>query len=313
MHPRRLAQPNSDRTVKPPPLPSHGSANFRVNSTTRKRLAALALASALVMLGPRIALAEVSAQDGYGPNGTYRVHVDLVPYVWLPAVSGEVKLGNGASANINQGVPSVSDITSKLKGAFIGAGLVRYGPWSAEIDIQYIAADENKNLPTGFLGISRSLQVSELLVRVAPGFGYQVYNGALGQIPTTVDVRAGFSYFASNAELELNANGPLGRQRISTVSANGSFVQPWLGFRADIYPWPRWRFELGALVQGFGVDGGVWGWGTSLTASWAATHWLNLIGGFRALNTGRNLDSSAVVHSLSLTGYGPVLGMEFTF
>src|SRR5579875_3708604 len=38
-------------------------------------------------------LAEVSARDGYGPGGAYQFHVELVPYVWLPAVSGNVTLG----------------------------------------------------------------------------------------------------------------------------------------------------------------------------------------------------------------------------
>ncbi|HEX5327988.1 MAG TPA: hypothetical protein VFW75_15075 [Acetobacteraceae bacterium] len=276
-------------------------------------LRVMALGVVLLLAVRTPARAEVSAQDGYGPNGRYQVHVEIVPYVWLPAVNGTVKLGRGADLNISQGVPSVSKLTSTLTGAFIAAALVRYGPWSGEIDFQHVSAAENKGLEPGLLGVSRSLHMSQSVTRVAPGIGYQVYHGALGGVPATVDARVGFAFFASTASLELDRTGPFGGQRISSLDSNGSFAQPWVGLRADIYPWPRWRFEAGALVQGFGVGGGVWGWGASATASWAATGWLNLVAGFRALNTARNFESSRAVRSISLTGYGPVFGAAFSF
>jgi hypothetical protein len=277
------------------------------------RPAAAALGCALAVSAIHCAQAEVSARDGYGPNGSYQVHVELVPYLWLPAVGGRIKLGNGASVGISAGVPTVNDLTTKLNGAFIGAGLVRYGPYSVQIDLQYISASTTNDLPPGILGISRSLKISPSLIRVAPGLGYQVFNAPVAGIPTTLDAQVGFAWFSSSTTLDLDSVGPLGRQRAATVSGSGSFAQPWVGLRADIYPWPRWRFELGAMVQGFGVGGGVWGWGTTLTASWAATPWLNLIGGFRALNSGREFDAKRVIRSINFTAYGPVLGIGLTF
>jgi hypothetical protein len=115
--------------------------------------------------------------------------------------------------NISQGMPTVSQITSALKGAFIGAGLVRYGPWSGEIDIQWVSADASKGLPSGPFDVSRSLSVDTSLVRVAHGVGYEVYNGAIGSVPTTLDARAGFAWFHMSETLDLDATGPLGRQR----------------------------------------------------------------------------------------------------
>ncbi len=267
----------------------------------------------LIALGAHVARAEVSARDGYAPDGAYQVHVELIPYLWLPAVSSTVKLGTGAQVNINQGVPSVSQLTNVLTGAFMGAGLVRYGPWSAGIDIQYVSASTTKDLAPDFLGRGRSLELDTTLTRVAPGFGYQVFNGALGTLPTTVDASVGFSWFSQSASLNLSRTGLFGREHVSGLSESGSFVQPWAGLRADIYPWPRWRFELGGQVQGFGIDGGVWGWGATATASWAATHWLNLIVGFRALSSERLPGASRTVRSATLTAYGPVLGFGFTF
>ena len=281
--------------------------------TKRAWLSMAALACALALVGGRVAQAEVSAQDGYAPSGAYQVHVELIPYAWLPAVSGNVTLGRGASANISQGVPSLSKVTSVLTGAFIGAGLLRYGPWSGEIDIQYVGVSQTRDLAPDALGRPRSLTVDASLVRVAPGFGYEVYKGSLGQIPATLDARVGFAVFSSSLTLDLDRAGPLGRERVGSLSDSGSFAQPWAGLRGSVYPWPRWRFELGALAQGFGVGGGSWGWGATASATWAATRWLNLVAAFRALNSSRFGGAGQRVRSLNLTAYGPALGVGITF
>jgi hypothetical protein len=95
-------------------------------------------------------------------------------------------------------------------------------------------------------------------VRVAPGFGYELYKGAVGAVLTTLDAQIGFAYFTSSTSLDLRSFGPLGnRLLVNTVSDSNDFGQPWLGLRAAIYPWPHWRFTLSALVQGFGASGGL--------------------------------------------------------
>jgi hypothetical protein len=86
------------------------------------------------------------------------------------------------------------------------------------------------------------------------------------------------------------------------------------GFRADIYPWKNWRFELGAMVEGFSVDGGVWGWGASALASYSINSWLDVTGGIRALGSnGRGNSSGAFKRSIDFTAYGPLLGVGITF
>jgi hypothetical protein len=176
----------------------------------RSCLAIAALGCLLIATSVQRARAEVSAQDGYAPDGSSQLHVELAPYGWIPASSTNIQLGRGASVNISQGMPTVAQITSALKGAFIGAGLVRYGPWSGEVDVQWVSADASKGLPSGPLGVSRSLSVDTSLVRVASGFGYEVYNGAIGSVPATLDARAGFAWFQMSETLDLDATGPLG-------------------------------------------------------------------------------------------------------
>ncbi|MBV8705029.1 MAG: hypothetical protein JO118_15120, partial [Acetobacteraceae bacterium] len=51
------------------------------------------LAGLTVLLHARPARAQVSARDGYAPDGSYRVQVEVTPYAWLPATSTNFTLG----------------------------------------------------------------------------------------------------------------------------------------------------------------------------------------------------------------------------
>ena len=148
-----------------------------------------------------------------------------------------------------------------------------------QLDLQWIDAFKKRSLPAGAIGPAATLKEDAALLRVAPGLGYQVYSGGLAGVPITVDARAGFSVLTWDASAHFEGSPFPG------VSVSHNFVQPWAGFRADFYPWRDWRFELGATVDGFGVNGGVWGWGASALISYSITRWLDVTGGFRALNS----------------------------
>lgn len=272
----------------------------------------MAAAAALLAAMAAPALAGVSPQDGYGPDGKPALRVELAPYLWVPAVSGKATLGNGASAAFSQGMPTLGKLESVLTGAFMGDARLRYGPWSAELNIQYVAASQTHGIAPDVFGIARAVDVSSSMTRVAPGVGYQVFNGLLGDVPATVDARVGFAWFSASSTVDLDRFMPTGRTRVASVSDSGSFAQPWVGVRAALYPWPRWRFEVAALGQGLGVSGD-WGWSATATATWAATDWLNLIGGFSAINNTRHGGASRGVQTLDITAYGPMLGISFTF
>jgi hypothetical protein len=133
-----------------------------------------------------------SNKDGYSADGTYRVQVELSPYVWLPATTGSVGFASAAvanriSGNFSTSVPSASELADSLHAAFMGAGLVRYGPYSGEIDIQYVDASQSKTVFTGPNGTVLRINASSSLVRVAPGIGYQVYSGEVSGIPVSAD------------------------------------------------------------------------------------------------------------------------------
>jgi hypothetical protein len=255
------------------------------------------------------AQAQFSARDGYTADGQWRVQTELMPYVWLPATSATAHLGPpdaGRTVSINAGVPSASQLSSVLDAAFMGAGLVRYGPWSVELDMQWINASTTHDRPVpGSLATIRTDEAASLF-RIAPGLGLQVVASEIAGVPVSLDARAGFSYDTVGASTNPS------RLALHGFSRNSSFVQPWLGLRFDVYPSPSWRIELGALAQGFGIDGGSWGWGASAIVSYLVTDWLDLSLGFRALNTQR-FGGRDEQRSLNLTEYGPLIGMGFRF
>ena len=97
----------------------------------RPSVAAATLCAATLAL---ISLASAPAQaqffsnkDGYAPDGSYRVQVELTHYVWLPAVSGSVHLASPRasdviSGNFSSGFPSASTLANSLHGALHGRG-----------------------------------------------------------------------------------------------------------------------------------------------------------------------------------------------
>ncbi len=273
---------------------------------------ALACVLALTLPGVTALAAEVSAQDGFGPNATYQWNLELDPYLWLPASSSSFAAGHNGQfgADVTTGVPSISDLFQTLHGAFMGAAITRYGPFSGEVDLQWVDAAQGKTVGPDAFGRSAHLSLSASYVRVAPGLGYEVYNGALGAMPVTLDARAGFAFFTWSAKATSQFD-PVG------VSPSGSFVQPWLGFRASLYPAERWRVELDALGQGFGVSGGSWGWGSSLIATYSFNSWFDVNLGFRALNSTRYDANAGPLNAgqraFEFTAYGPVAGVGFRF
>jgi hypothetical protein len=271
------------------------------------------VAALILLLSALQAKAAVSPRDGFAPDGSPQWHFNLDPYLWLPATDAQFLLGNGAQVDIDKGVPSLSSLLHVLKGAFLGAALVRDGAWSGVLDLQFIAAGENKALPAFLPGVTRNLKMNVSYIRVAPGVGYQIYNGSLGTTQATVDGRIGFSWLELDESLKLDDTGPAGNSRISDINHNSSFAQPWMGLMGAVYPWENWRLQVEGMVEGFGVSGGSWGWGAAALVTWAANDWLNLTAGYRALHTDREEPQSARIRSVDVTAYGPMASIGFSF
>jgi len=274
---------------------------------TRLILAVAGVAVGGLTAGP--AAAQFSARESYTPDGAYQFSVELTPYLFLPAVDARIGLKRSAfDASVSQGIPSIARILSSLRMAFIGDALVRYGPYSAEIDIQYVDAFQKRKFPPGPLGREVTLKNDVSMVRVAPGIGYQM-------LPTdadshlTLDARAGFQYFSTDVSSGFE-NSPFGG-----ISRSTSTAEPWLGLRGTYYASPDWRIVSEVAATGFSVNGGSWGWNGRLAVSYLIASWFDVSLGFFAMQTnepnGGGLAREA--RSLHLLSYGPVLAVGFRF
>jgi hypothetical protein len=238
--------------------------------------------------------------DGYAASGAYRVQVELAPSLWLPAASGTLAFARPSTEGhvSNAALPSLS-LDATPHAAFTGDGLVRYGPYSAELDVQYLSATDDQMRPA---------ELAASYVRIAPGLGYQLYRGKLFSIPSSLDARAGLSYVESWQELQ-NTENP--------ASHSLDVVQPWIGTRIDFVPANNWRIELAGLVQGLGAGNASWGWGASGLISYAVNDWCAVGLGYKTLNTEHNAGNRGIGGApkpgLNLTGYGPMLGVTFRF
>ncbi len=283
--------------------------------TTTPRLVRLVICLAAGLLlnvcYGRPAAAQFSAREGFAPDGSSHWSFELSPYVFLPNVSANIGLARppGVDVTVNQNRPTVSKLLATLTGAFLGDALVRYGDWSAELNIFYVAAQVSKQFPpvlAGGPGATLKSTVSGVLV--SPGFGYQVLpTDASSQF--ALDVRAGFTYSSvtAGAEFEQSALGG--------VDHNSSFVQPWIGTRVSYYPSPNWRIGGDVALTGLGVDGGSVGWNGRLGVSYLITNWFDVTLGYAATQTRRNqpAGSRGESRSVNLLAYGPVLAIGFRF
>ena len=258
------------------------------------------------------AAAQFSARESYTPDGAYQFSVELAPYLFLPAVDARIGLHRTVPSlfdgSVNQGIPSIGKVLSSLNMAFIGDGLVRYGPYSAELDVQYIDAFQKQSFPPGPLGRTATLKTDVSLVRVAPGIGYQV-------LPTdadsrfTLDARVGVQY------LGVAVNSGFENSPFNGISRSTGYVEPWLGLRGTYYASPDWRITTELAGTGFGVNGGSWGWNGRLDVSYLITSWFDVTLGFFAMQTNEPEGAGLlnVSRSLHVLTYGPIVAFGFRF
>ncbi len=194
----------------------------------------------------------------------------------------------------------------------MGSGIVRYGPYSAELDLQYLSVSQSQTLFT-----------------TPQGGEVRAENGAANSTGGTGRWLSGLwrRYLRDSRHrwmrvpvLRISPRGKPIRARACWPAAvqatTTDFTQPWLGGRLDFIPAPRWRIELSALVQGFSVDGGSWGWGATGGFSYAINDWASVNLAARALATQRFGLGRTVFgqqRSMNLITYGPLIGVGFRF
>jgi hypothetical protein len=277
-----------------------------------RSVAALGVAAALlILLFTTPATAQFSAREGFTADGTAHWTFEVSPYLFLPNVNATIGLQHpaGFDISINQNRPTVSKVIASLNGAFVAYNLVRYGNWSAELNLLYLSVSGRKTFPpflAGGPGATLKSTVSGFLV--SPGFGYQVLpTDASSHI--TLDVRVGLSYNTFSASASFD------RSILGGVDVTTDFLQPWIGARLSYYASPNWRVVADTKLTGLGVDGGAIGWNGSLAVSYLITTWFDVTLAYQAVQIRRNgsLGGNGQNRSLNLLAYGPVVAIGFRF
>ena len=228
------------------------------------------LAACLAFAQP--AQAQFSTRDGYAPDGTYKVSVELTPYLFLPNLDATVGMNRPASVPGGGGTTSynvfrdahtvASHLRENLIAGFLGYGLVRYGPFSLEANTQYISGQRTTpiNTPLPNLPVVNMVTRTSFMA-VSPGLGYQVWpQDANSQIG--VDVRAGAAVY------QVWSTVGLGNLADAQASSSPGYVQPWAGARITYVPFPDWRITADAAMTGMGAAGGAWGWNGRINVSY---------------------------------------------
>jgi hypothetical protein len=253
-----------------------------------------------------------SSREGYAPDGGYQVFIELSPYAFLSraeaTVNGLGPRGNGGTS----GSISAWKLLNSLDGAFFGNGIVRYGPYSAELNAVYVGLSSSRIFAAPGKPLNVTGHISSDATLVEAGFGYRVYGGGLAGMDSSVDARIGARY------LSWNAHSSTASDILGGSDASGDSAAPYLGMRMDLYPTPKWRLRLQGDIEGFGTNNNAWGWQGALTGSYLVTKWLDASLGIAVYNVAAerdvgNPDGTSHRQTMHLLAYGPMLGFGLRF
>ncbi len=219
----------------------------------------------------------------------------LAPYVWMPALSGDVSTLPGAPvANIDL---SFRDILENLDFAAFAAGEARRGDFFVRGEMSYTSVTSSAGTP-GPLFSGARVTSKTFIGGLAPGYTF------FRNPSTEIEAFAGFRYWWIDTDLTLRA-GALPRQ---SVSDSKSFVDPIVGLSFGHQFTERWAIGTSASVGGFGVAADFeWGFTTALTYQ-AGENWAVAVG-YRHLSV--DYDKNGFVYDVDQTG--PLVGLVFEF
>jgi hypothetical protein len=234
----------------------------------------------------------------------------ITPYIWLPSVSGSMKLNpppGFGSGNVDIGAGSYLENLD-----FVGMLdlQVQKGRWSLLADIIYVDFSDNQTahfpgvLPGGggwTTGVDWDLKA--LVFELAGA--YSVFRNEY----LNFDLLAGVRYASIEGKVSLDIIGPLPIWVSSrTFSKTKSFVDPIVGFKGKFELGKKWYLPYYFDIGGFSVSSDL-----TLQAfagiGYRFCDWFSMMLGYRYLYY--DFGDSKLVKDLNL--YGPTLGFSFTF
>ena len=232
---------------------------------------------------------------------------DLAPYLWLPALKGEVTV-EGHTANVDL---SVGDTLELLFDAFkfgaLGRFEARKGELLLTLDVMYLSLEDEKTTV-----LERNAEFSQKLLITEFGAGYRLGAWPLGPnvYPTlATDVLVGGRYVSLKAGLETSGGRRFGG---IDVEQDVDWLEPFVGGRLLLTLSPRITLAVRGDAGGFGV-GSELTWSLAGTLQYHVSRCFSLGVGYRALDIDYEQGSGASRFKFDVIMHGPLLGAVFHF
>lgn len=275
----------------------------RSSAKSRPRVLTVALAALALLLSTRVARAADAEPRADGTGDGW--HVSFVPYLWLTAVKGNVRIGD-LSAPIDVGFDKVFDLLGN--GDLIGG----MGYLEGRRDRLILFADATgsvvrttQNVPIGKADLSADFATLEF------GLGWRVYEGFDA---ITVDALAGGRYnYLYNSIDVTTGSGLSGPGRNTTVD----FVDPFVGGRFAVHFTDALSLLFRVDIGGFGV-GSQLAWGL-LAGFRYETPWelgparLNAFAAYKVYDFDYESGSGGSRRAIAESFSGPALGLGGAF
>jgi opacity protein-like surface antigen len=228
---------------------------------------------------------------------TPRWSIELRPYLWVPAMHGEVT-ARGTSAPVSVNTSEAFDLLKDLDGAFVLHGELGFDRWRLFGDVNFLSLEASESTPVGRVDTELTQAFTEV------GIAYELVREDLGgdwQLVAEPLAGARFQYL----DLEIDVRNS-GRQSSGDA------------FWADAFG--GLRFRLGE-ERGFGLigrfDAGGGGSNTAWNAltgiDWSLADWLALSAGYRWLSIDYASGSGGDRTAYDVLQLGPFLGLTLRF
>jgi hypothetical protein len=233
----------------------------------------------------------------------------IIPYLWLPSVSGSMKLNLPSGPGSGSVDISSSNYLDNLQFAGMLDIQAEKGRWSFLFDIMYVDfSDDNRAAyfpgvfpASGGWAITADTELQALVSEFV--VGYSVFRNEF----MNFDLFAGVRYAGIDGKASLDVFGPLpAGVRSRTFSDSVDFIDPIVGFKGKFELGKRWffpyYFDIGGLDSDFTLQafGGI---------GYRFCDWFSMTLGYRYLYY--DFGGSKLVKDMSLSG--GQLGFVFTF
>ncbi len=237
--------------------------------------------------------------DTYYPKGNPdKWKFEITPFLWLPAVSGEIE---SSYLDKNFKVPAV-DILSNLNGAFMINAEVSKGKVFVSPSYIYTKVGTEKVLKTNDAGeeiISASPTLTINIAGVIIGIHEVVCKNLI------IDPYLGFRYNSFKTIIAID-----GIKETSSVEEKADFWDPVMGLRLLYFPHPRVPIMFKSDVGGFGI-GSDFSWTATLNGGYTISPQVDLFGGLTAYGTNFSDDAKqGSTAGLKMAMYGFNVGVK---